>query len=1073
MTTKKSPIAKITRPVLIGIFPRKRLFRQLESSRDKPIIWTTGPPGCGKTTLIASYLDASKIPSLWYMVDEGDADIATFFYYMGLAAKKAVPQKRKPLPLLTPEYRQGIPTFTQRYFENLYSRLKTPFIMVLDNYQMVPAESEFHEVISHGLSVIPEKINVIVISRESLPAQLVRLQANNKINFLGWDKIRFTLDESRKIFRMKGHREPTEETIQQLHKKTEGWVAGLVLMTEIAKIENIDYQLLNKIIPEKIFDYFASEIFNKTDKETQDFLLMTALLPQITLHVAEALAGNLQANRILSDLNQKNYFTQRYVHHTVVYQYHPLFREFLLERVKKTFTPEHIPKIQRYAAAILENNGQIEDAMGLFREAREWLDLARLILKQAPAMIAQGRGQTLEDWIGTLPKTLVEKNSWLLYWMGACRMPFNSTESREKFEKAFELFKTQKDVPGIFLAWSGVVESIVYGYEGLKPLDRWFSILDELLKEFKKLPSEEIGGRVTCSVIRGLAFRRPPHFPMELWAERAFAIAQTTTNIPLKIESLVNLACYRYSGVELQRLETILDSLKELLKRMDLSPLVLLIVSWVKAAYANLTSMYDHCLKVVSDGLELANDTGIHVMDYMLRGLGALSSLKAGDFMTAKKYLQEMASSLNSAKPWEVGFYHYVAAWEALYRKNLSKAPLHSELCLKLCEEIGNPWTLSMAHLQRAFIFHTSGEDKKMTEHLAEARLIGTQSKNEYTRFACLLTKAYFSLQKGDEASAVKLLREGMQIGRERGFVNLYMWLPGVMESITTKALDVGIEVSYVQDIIRRNALVPESPFLEIENWPWPLKIYTFGKFELLKDGKPFCFSGKVQKKPLLMLKALIALGGKDIREESLADICWPDADGDAAHSAFTTTLSRLRYLIGNEKAIQFNVGRATLDPCYCWVDVWVFERILGQAEALWKDSRLKDPLTEAVQLIEKAIDIYKGHFLVDEVEQPWTVSLRERLKSKFIRLIDRSGYYYEQTEQWEKAVEYYQRGLEVDDLTEEFYQRLMTCYQRIGRRGDAIAVYQRCRRILSAVLGIEPSPETEAIYKTLCVEKG
>jgi len=188
----------------------------LESSRNKPIIWITGPPGCGKTTLVASYLDYYKIPSLWYKVDEGDVDIATFFYYMGLAAKKAAPHKRRPLPLLTPEYLLGISTFTIRYFEEFYSRLKTPFFIVFDNYQQVQSESKFHDVIKDGLSVIPEKINVILISRGSLPQQLVRLQANNKMSFLGWNEIRFTLNETREIVQIKKRKDLTDPNIRIL-----------------------------------------------------------------------------------------------------------------------------------------------------------------------------------------------------------------------------------------------------------------------------------------------------------------------------------------------------------------------------------------------------------------------------------------------------------------------------------------------------------------------------------------------------------------------------------------------------------------------------------------------------------------------------------------------------------------------------------------------------------------------------------------------------------------------------------------------------------------------------------------
>jgi ATP/maltotriose-dependent transcriptional regulator MalT len=84
---------------------RPRLVRRLDLARKKPVTWVWAPPGAGKTTLVASYLAARRTRGLWYKVDEGDADVATFFYYLGLAA----PRRRRPLPLplLTPEYRQA------------------------------------------------------------------------------------------------------------------------------------------------------------------------------------------------------------------------------------------------------------------------------------------------------------------------------------------------------------------------------------------------------------------------------------------------------------------------------------------------------------------------------------------------------------------------------------------------------------------------------------------------------------------------------------------------------------------------------------------------------------------------------------------------------------------------------------------------------------------------------------------------------------------------------------------------------------------------------------------------------
>ena len=118
------------------------------------------------------------------------------------------------------------------------------------------------------------------------------------------------------------------------------------------------------------------------------------------------------------------------------------------------------------------------------------------------------------------------------------------------------------------------------------------------------------------------------------------------------------------------------------------------------------------------------------------------------------------------------------------------------------------------------------------------------------------------------------------------------------------------------------------------------------------------------------------------------------------------------------------------------------------------------------MQLAEKAIGLYKGHFLPGDEEETWTVSYRERLRNKFLRLITKLGDSLQKTGQWESALEYYQKGLEVDDLAEEFYQGLMICHQHLGAISEAVKTYRNCQKVLSAVLGVEPSPITEKIYK-------
>jgi LuxR family maltose regulon positive regulatory protein len=229
MVTKVSSLAKLARPVLTRVFPRERPFDLLDRLREQPAIWISGPAGCGKTTLVSSYIETRRLPCLWYRLDQGDGDAASFFYYLALAARKVSPRVKTPLPLLTPEYLQGLSTFTLRYFENLYRRLRYPSILVFDNYQEVPPDANFHEIILQGLSNTPEGINIFLISRQDPPARLVRLEANHQMGFLPWSELRLTLQESTGIAAVRFPEKLPRKSLHQLHSIADGWAAGGII----------------------------------------------------------------------------------------------------------------------------------------------------------------------------------------------------------------------------------------------------------------------------------------------------------------------------------------------------------------------------------------------------------------------------------------------------------------------------------------------------------------------------------------------------------------------------------------------------------------------------------------------------------------------------------------------------------------------------------------------------------------------------------------------------------------------------------------------------------------------------
>ena len=133
-------LSKISRPVLYEPLARERLFDLLDQCNGSPVVWIRGPPGAGKTTLVASWLQAREPPAVWYQVDAGDQDPATFFYYLGLAGR-SWQRKQRPLPLLTPELSRDTVAFAHRYFGALFGRLGAHGVVVLDNLHELPEAS--------------------------------------------------------------------------------------------------------------------------------------------------------------------------------------------------------------------------------------------------------------------------------------------------------------------------------------------------------------------------------------------------------------------------------------------------------------------------------------------------------------------------------------------------------------------------------------------------------------------------------------------------------------------------------------------------------------------------------------------------------------------------------------------------------------------------------------------------------------------------------------------------------------------------------------------------------------------
>jgi DNA-binding SARP family transcriptional activator len=246
------------------------------------------------------------------------------------------------------------------------------------------------------------------------------------------------------------------------------------------------------------------------------------------------------------------------------------------------------------------------------------------------------------------------------------------------------------------------------------------------------------------------------------------------------------------------------------------------------------------------------------------------------------------------------------------------------------------------------------------------------------------------------------------------------------------------------------------------------VRIYTLGRFSVQLNGHAVSPKQSSQHRPMELLQALIALGGRDVGVELLSQALWPDADGDLAKNNFDVTLHRLRRLFGINELLRLSDQRLTLNSDLAWVDVWTFERLVNHAERLLPLAADEVVMRQLTRVSESLATLYQGNFLDREAGNAWSLTLRERLRSKLLRHVLESGQVWERLGEWEQAIRLYRKGLEIDSLTEALYQRLMICFRETGHRGDALAVFERCREILARQFQIDPSATTLALYSSL-----
>lgn len=1051
------PVAKISRPRGNRPLLRPRLFQRLDELRHASLIWIAGPPGCGKTTLVSSYLAERDISGPWIQLDSDDADVATFFFYVGRALDQAAVRDGPALPTLLPKYRPNVMTFTRRCAEVIAARLDRNAAIVIDNYEQVHEETVLHDVIRELASSLPQGLNLFVLSRTEPPPTYARLRLNARLALLDGQELNLTRDEAvtlaigQKRDSLPPLTERDSTQIDSLLLETKGWFAGFALL--LAESSPLDPKREpHGKSQQLLFDYFATELFGHIEPLMQDALLRTGLLPTMTATHAARISGNAGVGRILADLHRRNCFVVQRGPAEPVYEYHALFRAFLLNRAALVLHPDDWRTLQCQSADLLAETGQVDSAAGLYRAAKDWRALSALALREAPALIAAGRHRTVENWLANMPNDSFRCTAWLHHWQGIARLPFDPVSARGLFEQAYEGFRREDDVVGLYATWAGAMESFFYEWRDFRLADRWISEFEMLRARHPEFPSRAVELR-TYWAMGTLLHRQPQHPMLPAWAERAKALLDPSDRDLSVLLGGYLIIWFLWRG-EAGEARIIIDRITTW-TTPNMSPMVLILRSCATGFYHSVRGDIASCQHSIESGLDLADQTGLHAFDFLLAAQMARCSLIAGDPDAADTWMTKMARAMRSHSHIDGAFYQYLQCSAAVQRGSWQLAIDHGRGALAMAFESGVPFMVATSHIALARSLLGRGNDVEWSEHVNAARSIGQAMSSRVIECLCLEVEARADLQRAAYEVVAERLSSALALSAAMDGATWNVAGPRANAELYQHALATGIEVGHVQRMIRRFHIAPPEAAIAADAWPWPIRIYTLGRFEILCDDHPLRAAGKSQHKPLELLKCLLALGGHAVNQDRVTDALWPEGEGDAADQALRTTLHRLRKLLRHEQAVRLEDRHLHLETRWLWADCLAFDRAAHLPH-----------LSDTTRL-QRTLSRYRGPFLEGE-SAPWVLAFRDRLRSQFMRMSERLGELQERNGDWLGAIECYLQAIEVDPVAEGFHRRLMHAYAHQGRRSEALSVYQRCRQTLLARQGVSPAKETQELYQQL-----
>lgn len=369
------------------------------------------PPGSGKTTLLAEWHEALANDGrvAWLSLDDADNDPVQFWTYVIQALQTIDGGLGASALRLVGARREDVLGLALPMLLNDLAQIRSQALLVLDDYHAI-REPDVHAGLEYVVDHLPSTLKLAIATRRDPPLPLARWRARGELVDLRSDVLRFTRAEAVALLAGLGL-ELEAEDAAELHRRTEGWAAGLYLAALSLRGRTDKRAFITSFAGDNrdLVDYLVTEVLAEQTDEMRQFLLRTSILRRVCAPLCDAVTLGQDAAELLADIDRANLFLMPLDDRREWYRYHPLFRQLLVLELERT-EPGLAPALHRRAAQWYRDCGDVSEAIHHALVGDDVAHAAALIREHWNAFFNHGRHATIAAWLDRLPPNIIERD---------------------------------------------------------------------------------------------------------------------------------------------------------------------------------------------------------------------------------------------------------------------------------------------------------------------------------------------------------------------------------------------------------------------------------------------------------------------------------------------------------------------------------------------------------------------------------------------------------------------------------------------------------------------------------------